>query len=157
MRCYIQRRTKVTWCSWLCSKVTLRSHKCVWVSKYSYSYQQMLTTMGWRYFGPLFFKGNASGNKYLEVLPFQQDKSPIHHTPVSTSNSIHIFWNGLVNEKQSRGPLIPPISPILILGYRCLAGRMAMRACQIGPTDTAPPCPGSPQQACVETDFGLWG
>ncbi len=28
---------------------------------------------------------------------------------------------------------------------------MAMHACQIGPTDTAPPCPGSPQRACVET------
>ncbi len=27
----------------------------------------------------------------------------------------------------------------------CLAGRMAMHACQIGPIDTTPPCPGSPQ------------
>ncbi len=39
----------------------------------------------------------------------------------------------------------------LLVPLRCLAGRMAMHACQIGPTDTAPPCPGSPQQACVET------
>ncbi len=37
---------------------------------------------------------------------------------------------------------------------RCLAGRMAMHACQIGLTDTAPPCPGSPQRACVETKGG---
>ncbi len=28
---------------------------------------------------------------------------------------------------------------------------MAMHACQIGPTDTAPPCQGSPHQACVAT------
>ncbi len=28
---------------------------------------------------------------------------------------------------------------------------MAMHACQIGPTDTAPPCPGSPQWACIVT------
>ncbi len=33
--------------------------------------------------------------------------------------------------------------------FRCLAGRMAMPACQIDPTDTAPPCPGSPHRACV--------
>ncbi len=31
---------------------------------------------------------------------------------------------------------------------------MAMHACQIGPTDTAPPCPGSPQRACVQTKGG---
>ncbi len=36
---------------------------------------------------------------------------------------------------------------------RCLAGRMAMHACQIGPTDTAPPCPGSPLRACVGTSL----
>ncbi len=36
-------------------------------------------------------------------------------------------------------------------GDRCLAGRMAMHTRQIGPSDTALPCPGSPQQACVET------
>ncbi len=35
--------------------------------------------------------------------------------------------------------------------YRCLVGRMAMHACQIGPTDTTPPCPRSPQRVCVET------
>ncbi len=34
---------------------------------------------------------------------------------------------------------------------RCLVERMAMHACQIGPTDTAPPCPGSPHRACVVT------
>ncbi len=34
---------------------------------------------------------------------------------------------------------------------RCLAGRMAMHARQIGPNNTVPPCPGSPQQACVVT------
>ncbi len=35
---------------------------------------------------------------------------------------------------------------------------MVMRACQIGPTDTAPPCPGSSQQACFGTKGGtLWG
>ncbi len=35
---------------------------------------------------------------------------------------------------------------------------MAMHACQIGPTDTALPCPGWPQRACVETKWGtLWG
>ncbi len=28
---------------------------------------------------------------------------------------------------------------------------MAMHACQIGPTDTAPPCQGSPQWACAVT------
>ncbi len=28
---------------------------------------------------------------------------------------------------------------------------MAMHACQIGPTDTAPPCPGSPQRTCNVT------
>ncbi len=40
---------------------------------------------------------------------------------------------------------------------RCLAGRTAMHACQIGPTDIAPPCPGSPQRACVGTKGGtLW-
>ncbi len=34
----------------------------------------------------------------------------------------------------------------------------AMHACQIDPTDTAPPCPGLPQRACVETKGGtLWG
>ncbi len=32
-----------------------------------------------------------------------------------------------------------------------LAGRMMMHACQIGPTDVTPPCPGSPHQACVGT------
>ncbi len=31
--------------------------------------------------------------------------------------------------------------------FGCLAVRMAMHACQIGPTDTAPPCPGSPHRA----------
>ncbi len=36
---------------------------------------------------------------------------------------------------------IPP-GIITIGAFRCLAGRMAMHACQIGPTDTAPPCPG---------------
>ncbi len=36
--------------------------------------------------------------------------------------------------------------------YRCLEGRMVMHACQIGPTDTAPPCPGSPQWVCVGTN-----
>ncbi len=42
--------------------------------------------------------------------------------------------------------------------YRCLAGRMAMHACQIGPIDTAPPCPGSPLRACIVTKGGtLWG
>ncbi len=35
--------------------------------------------------------------------------------------------------------------------YRCLVGRMTMHASQIGPTDTAPHCPGSPLRACVET------
>ncbi len=41
---------------------------------------------------------------------------------------------------------------------RCLAGRMAMHACQIGPIDTAPPCPGSLLRACVGTKGGtLWG
>ncbi len=35
---------------------------------------------------------------------------------------------------------------------------MAMHACQIGPNDVASPCPGSPQQTCVETKGGtLWG
>ncbi len=46
---------------------------------------------------------------------------------------------------------------ICVLGkmrIRCLAGRMAMHACQLGPTDTAPPCPGSPLRACVETKGG---
>ncbi len=39
-----------------------------------------------------------------------------------------------------------------------MAGRMAMQACQIGPTDTAPPRPGSPLRACVGTKGGtLWG
>ncbi len=37
---------------------------------------------------------------------------------------------------------------------RCLAGRMAMHVCQIGPTDTTPPCPGSPLRACVGTKGG---
>ncbi len=37
---------------------------------------------------------------------------------------------------------------------RCLAGRMAMHTCQIGPTDTAPPCPGSPLWACIGTKGG---
>ncbi len=40
------------------------------------------------------------------------------------------------------------------LSSRCLAGRMAMHTCQIGPTDTAPPCPGSPLRACVGTKGG---
>ncbi len=41
---------------------------------------------------------------------------------------------------------------------RCLAGHMTMHACQIGPTDTAPPCPRSPIRACVGTKGGmLWG
>ncbi len=45
-----------------------------------------------------------------------------------------------------------------VLGFRCLAGHMAMHACQIGPTDTAPTCPGSPLRACVGTKGGtLWG
>ncbi len=34
---------------------------------------------------------------------------------------------------------------------RCLARRMAVHACQIGLTDTTPPCPGSPHRACVVT------
>ncbi len=34
-------------------------------------------------------------------------------------------------------------------------GLMAMHACQIGPADTALPCPGSPQQACVVTRGSL--
>ncbi len=37
---------------------------------------------------------------------------------------------------------------------RCLAGRMAMHTCQIGPTDTAPPCPGSPQWAALRDKGG---
>ncbi len=45
-------------------------------------------------------------------------------------------------------------SAMLIYLYRCLAGHMAMHACQIGPTDTAPPCLGSPQRACVVTRGG---
>ncbi len=32
-----------------------------------------------------------------------------------------------------------------------LAGCMVMHVCQIGPTDTVPPCPGSPLWACIET------
>ncbi len=40
---------------------------------------------------------------------------------------------------------------------RCLAGRMAMHAWQIGPTDTAPRCPGSPLWACVGTSpHDMW-
>ncbi len=31
---------------------------------------------------------------------------------------------------------------------------MAMHACQIGPTDTAPPCPGLPLRACIGTKGG---
>ncbi len=38
---------------------------------------------------------------------------------------------------------------------RCLVGRMVMHACQIGPTDTAPPCSGSPQWTCVGTKGGM--
>ncbi len=41
---------------------------------------------------------------------------------------------------------------------RCLVGRRTMYACQIDPTDTAPPCPGWPLRACVGTKGGtLWG
>ncbi len=40
---------------------------------------------------------------------------------------------------------------------RCLAGCMAMHACQIGPTDTTLPCLGSPQGACVVTRGELFG
>ncbi len=39
--------------------------------------------------------------------------------------------------------------------YRCLAGHMAMHACQIGPIDTAPSCPGSPLRVCVGTKGGI--
>ncbi len=39
------------------------------------------------------------------------------------------------------------------LNNRCLAGRMAMHACQIGPTDTAPPCPGSPVNNVYKWNF----
>ncbi len=42
----------------------------------------------------------------------------------------------------------------LLNDLRCLAGHMAMHACQIGLTDTAPPCPGSPLRACVGTKGG---
>ncbi len=41
--------------------------------------------------------------------------------------------------------------------YPCLAGRMAMHACKIGSTDTAPPCLESPDRACVGTRRMLWG
>ncbi len=41
--------------------------------------------------------------------------------------------------------------------HRCLAGRMAMHACPIDPTDTAPPCPGSPHWACVKTKGERFG
>ncbi len=41
-------------------------------------------------------------------------------------------------------------------GIRCLAGRMVMHACQIGLTDTAPPCPGSPHRACIVTRREEW-
>ncbi len=43
--------------------------------------------------------------------------------------------------------------PLIILDQLppCLARHMAIHACQIGPTDTAPPCPGSPHWACVGT------
>ncbi len=34
-------------------------------------------------------------------------------------------------------------------GVTCLVGHMAMHACQIGPTDTGPLCPGSLHRACV--------
>ncbi len=48
--------------------------------------------------------------------------------------------------------------PYIMSYLRCLAGHMAMHACQIGPTDTAPPCPGSPLRACIGTKGGtLWG
>ncbi len=45
----------------------------------------------------------------------------------------------------------------MLFNNRCLAGRMAMHACQIGPTDTAPPCSGPPQRACVVTKGERFG
>ncbi len=51
-----------------------------------------------------------------------------------------------------------PLGLQLPFGYRCLARCMAMHVCQIGPTDTTLPCPGSPLRACVGTKGGtLWG
>ncbi len=44
----------------------------------------------------------------------------------------------------------------LLWSLRCLVGRMAMHACQIGPTDTALPCLGSLQRTCIVTRGDLW-
>ncbi len=59
------------------------------------------------------------------------------------------FKSPNVSQSNERSHLVDPRKP-----DRCLAGRMAMHACQIDPTDTAPPCPGSPQRACVESKGG---
>ncbi len=50
----------------------------------------------------------------------------------------------------------PQTAISLAVLFLCLAGHMAMHACQIGPTDTAPFCPGSPHRACVGTRLLLW-
>ncbi len=56
----------------------------------------------------------------------------------------------LILEKENSTKDLDPAS-MKEMTVRCLAGRMAMHACQIGPTDTAPPCPGSPLRSCVGT------
>ncbi len=62
---------------------------------------------------------------------------------------------------------VPPIFFVRFLlllsfsgDFRCLVEHMAMHACHIGPTDTAPSCSGSPHGACVgtrgELRRGIW-
>ncbi len=47
---------------------------------------------------------------------FQQNGASIHHT-LTVHSLIQIFWDGLVDKEQSCIPPIPPISPLVILGY----------------------------------------
>ncbi len=58
------------------------------------------------------------------------------------------FWN--INSLSVF--LLPAVRDCI--AFLCLAGRIAMHACQIGPTDTADPRLGSPHQGCVGTRRG---
>ncbi len=119
---------------------------------------------------------------FQKVLNFPKIlQSPLLFTPVSKSCSLHntpasiclmFFFSGCYSIVAAKcmffvisGHKLEAAAKVgctyndsilrIILHYRCLTGRMAMHACQIGPTDTSPSCPGSPLQACVGTYFAL--
>ncbi len=68
-------------------------------------------------------KNNNNNNWWITVL---------HLWPWTKATRCHIGWS------EFTGSPITTFPKVQSEDYRCLAGSMAMHACQIGPTDTAP-------------------